>query len=136
LRKKGAAQKFGSSVQQITFSGKVAAKADKEVVYVTDRQSRYAQGPSPFFRSGRPRPVILVSVSPPGDAWACAEVTAEEACIRQGMRDYREGRCYWARPYSDGSPEQALWRRGYFAQQRREHNTRDWSHCHPSVEKH
>jgi propionate CoA-transferase len=33
----GRAQKFGRSVQQITFSGKVAALADKSVLYVTER---------------------------------------------------------------------------------------------------
>src|SRR5262249_36961084 len=33
----GRAQKFGSHVQQITFSGKEAAKADKTVLYVTER---------------------------------------------------------------------------------------------------
>jgi hypothetical protein len=34
---------------------------------------------------------------------------------QQGMRDYRDGLCYRARPYSDHSPEQKLWERGYGA---------------------
>jgi hypothetical protein len=50
---------------------------------------------------------------------------------QRGVRDYREGLCYRARPYTDHGPEQKLWERGYYAQQKKEHNTRDWSHCHP-----
>ena len=30
----------------------------------------------------------------------------------KGVRDYREGLCYRARPYSDNSPEGKLWERG------------------------
>jgi propionate CoA-transferase len=37
VAQEGRAQKFGSRVQQITFSGKVAAKVDKVVLYVTER---------------------------------------------------------------------------------------------------
>jgi propionate CoA-transferase len=33
----GRARKFGSSVQQVTFSGTLAAKTDKAVIYVTER---------------------------------------------------------------------------------------------------
>ena len=37
VAKEGRALKFGSGVQQVTFSGKVAAGADKTVLYVTER---------------------------------------------------------------------------------------------------
>lgn len=50
---------------------------------------------------------------------------------RQGMRDYRESLCFRARPYLDNSPAEMLWILGYYAQQKKEHNRRDWSHCHP-----
>lgn len=32
---------------------------------------------------------------------------------QEGVRDYRKGLCYRARPYPDNSPEQQLWKRGY-----------------------
>ena len=47
----------------------------------------------------------------------------------KGVRDYREGLCYHARPYPPGA-DHDLWERGYYAQQKKEHNKRDWSHCH------
>src|SRR4029077_20336104 len=50
---------------------------------------------------------------------------------REGRRDYRENQCFRARPYAYDSPEQQLWIRGYYAQQKKEHNRRDWSHCFP-----
>ena len=37
ILQEGRARKFGNSVQQITFSGALAAKADKSVLYVTER---------------------------------------------------------------------------------------------------
>ena len=51
-----------------------------------------------------------------------------QSLIEQGMRDYRAGQCFRARPYTDG-PEEKLWIKGYYAQQKKEHNKRDWSHC-------
>jgi hypothetical protein len=50
---------------------------------------------------------------------------------KEGMRDYREGLCYRARPYVDHSPEQKLWERGYEAARVKDRNKRDWTHCHP-----
>ena len=37
IEQEGRARKFGDRVQQVTFSGAVAAKADKEVMYITER---------------------------------------------------------------------------------------------------
>jgi propionate CoA-transferase len=37
IAQEGRAQKFGKRVQQVTFSGAVAARADKTVIYVTER---------------------------------------------------------------------------------------------------
>ena len=37
VAQEGSALKFGNGVQQVTFSGKVAAEADKTVLYVTER---------------------------------------------------------------------------------------------------
>jgi hypothetical protein len=48
---------------------------------------------------------------------------------QQGLRDYREGLCYRARPYADRSPEQKLWERGYDAGAKK-YPKRDMSHCH------
>ena len=50
---------------------------------------------------------------------------------QEGMRDYRAGQCFRARPYIDDSQEEKLWIKGYYAQQKKEHNKRDWSHCFP-----
>jgi hypothetical protein len=62
---------------------------------------------------------------------AVSSVTQVLTPYREGMRDYREGQCFRARPYADDSPEQKLWKLGYYAQQNKEHNKRDWSHCFP-----
>src|SRR5262249_52591304 len=37
IEQEGRARKFGDHVQQVTFSGEVAAKADKVVMYITER---------------------------------------------------------------------------------------------------
>ena len=37
IEQEGRARKFGDRVQQVTFSGEVAAKADKAVLYITER---------------------------------------------------------------------------------------------------
>jgi hypothetical protein len=61
-------------------------------------------------------------------------LTSSAAAItpyQEGMRDYRAGQCFRARPYIDDSPKEKLWIKGYEAQQRKEHNKRDWSHCFP-----
>jgi hypothetical protein len=58
------------------------------------------------------------------DTHGC-DATAER--YQEGMRDYREGQCYRARPYADHSPEQELWIKGYYAQ--RKQHKRDMSHC-------
>jgi hypothetical protein len=71
----------------------------------------------------------------PARAKACvAARKVEKQIYQEGMRDYRAGRCYRARPYteSDGrnSPATWIWEKGYYAQQDKERNKRDWSHCH------
>ena len=50
--------------------------------------------------------------------------------IEQGMRDWREGQCFRARPYLDNSPEQEAWIRGYHAGAKK-YPKRDMAHCHP-----
>ena len=72
----------------------------------------------------------------PAHARACvAARKVAKQLYQEGMRDYRAGQCYRARPYteSDGSnsPATWIWEKGYYAQQDKEHNKRDWSHCHP-----
>jgi len=52
----------------------------------------------------------------------CAAAWALEKKLtpyQEGMRDYRKGLCYRARPYPKGA-ENDLWERGYYAQQRKE----------------
>ena len=48
---------------------------------------------------------------------------------REGMRDYREGLCYRARPYLDG-PEEKLWIRGYEAHQTVKQGRRMDKYCY------
>ncbi len=50
---------------------------------------------------------------------------------REGVRDYREGLCYRARPYLDGSPEQKQWERGYKAHPTRKQTKRMDEICFP-----
>jgi hypothetical protein len=49
---------------------------------------------------------------------------------QQGIRDWRGGQCFRARPYLDNSPEQAAWIRGYHAGAKK-YPKRDMTHCHP-----
>ena len=62
---------------------------------------------------------------------ALASPAVARTPYQEGVRDYRRGQCYRARPYIDDSQKEKLWIRGYEAQQKKEHNRRDWSHCHP-----
>lgn len=48
---------------------------------------------------------------------------------QQGMRDWREGLCFRARPYLDNSLEQERWRLGYHAGAKK-YPKRDMAHCH------
>ena len=50
---------------------------------------------------------------------------------REGVRDYRAGLCYRARPYRDGSPEQKQWERGYNAHPTRKQTKRMDEICFP-----
>ena len=49
---------------------------------------------------------------------------------QEGVRHYREGLCFRARPYIDG-PEEKLWERGYDAYQTKKQTRRNDKHCHP-----
>jgi hypothetical protein len=72
---------------------------------------------------------------PARDKACAASRKIEKRLYQEGMRHYREGLCYRARPYIEGdgsnSPAAWIWEKGYYAQQAKEHNRRDWSHCHP-----
>jgi hypothetical protein len=62
------------------------------------------------------------------------EIDAASSAIQihpyqEGMRDWREGQCFRARPYADDSPEQAAWIRGYHAGAKK-YSKRDMAHCH------
>ena len=48
---------------------------------------------------------------------------------KEGMRDYREGLCFRARPYIDHGPEQDLWIKGYRAHQTTKIGKRNDEHC-------
>jgi hypothetical protein len=50
---------------------------------------------------------------------------------QEGMRDYRAGQCYRARPYADHSPEQKLWERGYDAHPTKKIAKRNDEICFP-----
>ena len=50
---------------------------------------------------------------------------------KEGVRDYREGLCFRARPYIDHGPEQELWIKGYHAHQTTKIGKRNDEHCHP-----
>lgn len=59
-----------------------------------------------------------------GDEDACNVLKA----YKEGIRDYRAGQCFRARPYSDNLPEGKFWIEGYNAQQKKK--PRDLSHCY------
>jgi len=49
---------------------------------------------------------------------------------QEGIRDYRAGQCFRARPYSDASWEGKLWLRGWNAHQTKKQGKRDDEHCY------
>jgi hypothetical protein len=48
---------------------------------------------------------------------------------QEGVRDWREGQCFRARPYLDNSLVQEAWIRGYHAGAKK-YPKRDMAHCH------
>ena len=60
------------------------------------------------------------------DSVMLASATSE---YQEGLRDWRRGQCYQARPYIDHGPEQQLWERGYDAGAKK-YPKRDMSSCH------
>ena len=60
-----------------------------------------------------------------GDESACNVLEA----YKEGMRDYRAGQCFRARPYSDNTPEGKFWIRGYHARQTKKISRRNDEHC-------
>lgn len=79
---------------------------------------------------------LLLALAGPVHAYDFTEHCDTHGCdatakpYQEGMRDYREGLCFRARPYIDHSPEQKLWERGYDAGAKK-YPKRDMSHCHP-----
>jgi len=63
-------------------------------------------------------------------SWLCANTDDEYSCVLEGMRDYRAGQCFRARPYSDDSWEGKLWKRGYYAHQTKKQGKRNDEHCY------
>jgi hypothetical protein len=53
---------------------------------------------------------------------------------QEGVRDYRDGLCYRARPYLDDSEMAKLWERGYQAHQTARQGRRIDAYCHPKYE--
>jgi hypothetical protein len=62
---------------------------------------------------------------------ALASPAHAETPYQEGLRDYREGLCFRARPYVDYSPEQDLWIKGYRAHQTTKIGKRNDEHCFP-----
>jgi transcriptional regulator of aromatic amino acid metabolism len=67
-----------------------------------------------------------------GDGETGAEIDVIDSVInpyQQGIRNYREGLCYRARPYSSNLPEGQEWERGYHARQTKKQSRRNDEHC-------
>lgn len=83
----------------------------------------------------RERDALLAEYSKhfgPGGRYLYMNYSSELPQIVEGVRDWRDGLCFRARPYLLGPPEkEAAWMRGWEDAKRRNPNPVDRSHCFP-----